>query len=143
MWIEGFWAPGFWADGFWVANRPVLVSAATNPAGTQVLATFDKSMADPAGKHGQFSLDLSGSPRSFSAAALGVTDDIIALTVDGDPITALDVATLDYAPGDVLAADGGVLAAFSDQPVTNLTGILDALSAYAGGRVYVYTAEEI
>ncbi len=94
---------------------PVLQTATTNAAGTQVILTFDKDMADPTGKHGQFAV----SGRTITGAALDGGDaSIIILTLDGTPPIYNDVAaTVSYTPGDVVAADTGVLAAFAGQAI--------------------------
>src|SRR5690606_38107680 len=47
---------------------PVLQSATTNAAGTQIILTFDKAMADASGKHAEFSFS-DGGDRDFSAAS--------------------------------------------------------------------------
>ena len=75
-------------------------------------------MADPSGKQGQFSYQVnSGSAQSFSAAALSGGN--IVLTTSGTPIAYGNTVTVSYTAGTVTAADGGVLASFSGQAVTN------------------------
>ena len=76
-------------------------------------------MADPSGKQGrvQFIKVNSGSAQSFSAAALSGGN--IVLTTSGTPIAYGNTVTVSYTAGTVTAADGGVLASFSGQAVTN------------------------
>ena len=42
------------------ADAPTVVSAATNAAGTIISITFNKAMADPTGKHTQFTYQIGG-----------------------------------------------------------------------------------
>ena len=99
-------------------SAPTFSSAATNTAGTTITLIFSKAMADPSGKQGQFSYQVnSGSAQSFSAAALSGGN--IVLTTSGTPIAYGNTVTVSYTAGTVTAADGGVLASFSGQAVTN------------------------
>lgn len=97
---------------------PVLVSAATNTAGTVITLTFDKAMANPSGKHGQFSAVVAGTSRSFTAAALNADTTKIDLTL-ASAVTSGQVVTVSYTAGDVAASDTSPLASFSGQSVTN------------------------
>lgn len=103
------------------AQPPTLSSAATNAGGTVITITFDKNMADPAGKQAQFSYRVgSGTAQAFRAASLdGADAKKINLTASGTAIAYGDVVTVSYTAGDVVAADTGVLASFADQAVTN------------------------
>ncbi len=99
---------------------PTFVSAATNTTGTIITITFSKNMADPAGKQAEFSYKVNaGLAQTFSAAALNADNTKIDLTCSGTAIVFGDTVTVSYTKGTVLAADGGVLASFTDQPVTN------------------------
>src|ERR1035437_10678781 len=50
---------------------PTVVSAATNAPGTVISITFNKQMADPAGKQAQFTYQIGGAAaQNFSAASL-------------------------------------------------------------------------
>ncbi len=101
-------------------QSPVVIDAETDAAGTAITVTFDKPMADPAGKHNQFSYRInSGSPQSFYAAAPGSEETEIVLTISGSPIVFDDTVTISYAAGDVSSADGYLLESFTDRPVTN------------------------
>ena len=99
---------------------PTFTSAATNVAGNTITITFSKNMANPAGKHGEFSYKINGgSAQTFSAAALNADNTKIDLTCSGPVISFGDTVTVSYTRGSVLAADGGILASFTDQAVTN------------------------
>jgi uncharacterized repeat protein (TIGR02059 family) len=99
---------------------PTFVSAATNTAGTVITITFNKNMANPAGKHGEFKYKINGGAvQSFSAAALNATITKIDLTCSGTAIASGNTITVSYTAGSVVAADGGVLATFTDQAVSN------------------------
>ena len=74
-------------------------------------------MADPTGKHAEFAFN-DGSGRTFSAAAIGAANQIV-LTVNGAPIVQGATVTASYTLGTVLATDGGILASFAGQAVTN------------------------
>jgi hypothetical protein len=101
-------------------EAPTFVSAVTDVTGTVITITFDKGMASPAGKHGEFSFKIGGTVRAFSAAALDGQDaKKINLTVDGAAIVHGDVVKVSYTKGTVVAADGGVLESFTDRAVTN------------------------
>lgn len=108
---------------------PEFVSAATNATGDAITITFSKAMADPSGKHAEFSFN-DGFARTFSAAALNADPTKIDLTVFGPAIANDATVTVSYTVGTVTASDGSVLATFVDQPVTNivppadLTGVM-------------------
>jgi hypothetical protein len=105
---------------FNVTVAPTFVSATTDVAGMVITITFDKAMASPADKHGEFSFKIAGTVRAFSAAALDGQDaKKINLTVDGAAIAHGDVVKVSYTKGTVVAADGGVLESFTDRAVTN------------------------
>ncbi len=100
------------------APPPAFVSATTNAAGTIVTLKFDKPMADPPGKHGQFTVNVNGVPNPITAASLNSTPTKIDLTL-ATPVRNGQTVTVAYTAGTVTAADTGVLATFAAQPVTN------------------------
>lgn len=105
-----------------IPSAPTFVSAESNEAGTIISITFNKAMADPTGKHGQFSYKINnGNAQGFSVAALDDDYTKINLTIGGTTIAFGDTVTVSYTAGDVKAADGGVLESFDNQPVTNNT----------------------
>jgi len=122
---------------------PTFVSAATNVAGTVITITFNKAMADPASKHGEFSFKIGAAGRTFSAAALNATTTKIDLTVSGAAIAGGDTVTVSYTAGSVTAADGGVLASFTDQPVTNYLPALVKVETAANGSGTVVGAQSL
>ena len=97
---------------------PVYVSATTNEAGTIITVTFDKTMADPSGKHAQFAVN-DGSANAVTAAALNGTTTKIDLTLTNS-IEVGDTVTVAYTAGTVVADDGGILESFSAESVTNI-----------------------
>lgn len=100
-----------------VGPPPVFVSAATSTAGTVITITFQGD-GRPCGQARAVQLQVGGTVRSFSAAALEDTTKI-ALAVEGAAITYGVTVTVSYAKGTVLAADGGVLESFTDRAGTN------------------------
>jgi len=100
------------------APPPAFVSATTNAAGTIVTVSFDKAMADPAGRHDQFTVNVNGVPLSITAASLNSTPTRIDLTL-ATPVAYGQSVTVAYSTGTVTAADTGVLATFAPQNVTN------------------------
>jgi hypothetical protein len=100
---------------------PELVSGATNEAGTEVRLTFSENMADPTGEHGAFEFTRNGgSAEGFSGAALASGDPTtIVLTISGGAVEYGDTLLVSYTPGTVESSDGGSLASFTDQAVTN------------------------
>lgn len=97
---------------------PTFVSGTTNPAGTKVIVAFNKAMANPAGKHGQFTVTVNGTQNAVTAADLNADPTKIELALT-DPVINGDVVTVAYTAGSVKAADGGVLENFAAQSVTN------------------------
>jgi PGF-pre-PGF domain-containing protein len=112
---------GSLVGGFALTNitpAPTFASATTNAAGTVITITFNKAMANPAGKHGEFSYKIGGgAAQTFSAAALNAGK--IDLTTSGTAIAYGNTVTVSYTKGTVTAADTGVLESFTDQAVTN------------------------
>ncbi|MGB7605285.1 MAG: S-layer homology domain-containing protein [Lutisporaceae bacterium] len=100
-----------------IYTAPVLHDAGTNADGTKVVLSFDKAMADPTGKHAQFSVVFGGG-NAVTSAMLGTDTKTIELTVT-TPITYGQTVTVGYTPGTIAAADGGMLVAFANQTVTN------------------------
>ncbi len=103
-----------------IVASPSFVSAATSISGATITITFDKDMADPAGKQGEFSYRIgAGAPQNFSAAALGADNTKIRLTCSGTSIAYSDTVTVSYTKGTVTSADTGVLETFTGRTVTN------------------------
>ena len=100
-------------------------------------------MANPATKNGEFSFKIGAAGRTFSAAALNATTTKIDLTVSGAAIAGGDIVTVSYTAGSVTAADGGVLASFTDQPVTNYLPALVKVETAANGSGTVVGAQSL
>lgn len=102
-----------------LVSSPVLGSIATTIDGTAIHLTFDKAMADPAGKHGQFAVTVNGSGVSVTAAELKTGEsETIVLTL-ASPLAGSETITIAYTQGTVVAADNGILCTFTPMPVTN------------------------
>ncbi|MDD1655389.1 MAG: IPT/TIG domain-containing protein, partial [Methanomicrobiales archaeon] len=111
---------GTLTNGYTYVAPPTVVTAATNTAGTIITITFSKAMANPAGKQGEFAYQVGGgADQPFSAAALNADTARIDLTTSGTTIGYGNTVTVSYTAGTIVAADGGVLATFSGQGVTN------------------------
>ena len=67
---EIYYSTGLTASQTTINEPPVLVSAATSTDGTIITLTFDKAMADPIGKHGQFEVSRRGRRASISREKL-------------------------------------------------------------------------
>jgi gliding motility-associated-like protein len=79
---------------------------------------FDKTMADPTGKEGQFIVKVNGTPVSISAVSLKPGDPYTILVTLTTPLTGSETVLISYTQGDVTAESGGLLPSFVDQPVT-------------------------
>jgi len=111
---------GLSVDNAMPVPAPAVIGATTNAAGTVITITFNKAMNNPAGKHAEFTYKIgSGSPQSFSAAALNAYPIKIDLTMAGTPIAYGDKVTVSYTGTDITATDTGVLVRFADQSVEN------------------------
>lgn len=103
-----------------IIDLPAFISATTNENGTAIILTFSGIMAEPSGKHGQFSATVNGEPRHFSAAALHPGDDArIDLTLEGTPISPGDTVTVTYRAGDIRDLASRPLQSFTDEAVIN------------------------
>lgn len=125
--------------GVVVVNPPILDVIETTFDGTKIMLTFDKNMADPVGKHEQFTVSVNGSGNAVTAAALNSVD---AKTIDLTLTTALsggETITIAYTKGTVAAADGGLLNTFTPVPVTNNAGDSDATEVTTMGTHYSVT----
>lgn len=86
--------------------------------GTNVEIQFDLPMANPAGKHGQFTLTVNGSPATISSAALKTGDSYTIVLTPLTPLAGTETVLVSYTQGDVAGASGGLLFSFTDQTVT-------------------------
>ena len=114
-------------------TAPTVSAAATNTAGNVITLTFTKPMASPTGKQGEFKYQINGGAnQSFSAAALNADPTKIDLTTSGTPIAYGDTVTVSYTLGTVIAGDGGVLATFTGQAVTNNVPAAAPVAIFSG-----------
>ncbi|MEW6697476.1 MAG: fibronectin type III domain-containing protein [Bacillota bacterium] len=97
---------------------PAFVSAETNSGGTQVRITFNKEMANPDGKHKQFTVLVNGSGNIVEDADLGRDDRTINLDLR-DAVLYGQTVTVAYTAGTVIAEDGSPLATFQAKSVKN------------------------
>ncbi|GBF32636.1 chitinase [Desulfocucumis palustris] len=107
------------SNGPITAIAPALVNAMTSTDGKKLLLTFNKSMANPAGKQREFTVLVNGRNDPVTAAALdqGGANNII-LTLD-NPVTYGSTVNLAYSAGSLTAADGSVPASFGARSVSN------------------------
>ena len=134
-----------------VIDAPILQSAEVRSPGTQVALTFDKDMSDPAGIQGQFSVSADDVSNPVTAVSSGSLAKVILLTLT-TPVTPGQSVKVSYTPGTVTSADGGVLASFANQSVTNnvpaamigsteYTSLAGALAAAAGADTIVLISD--
>jgi len=97
------------------------VSAETDTSGRTIILTFDKPLADVAGKHSQFKAIVNGIERTLRAALQGTNKKQVILELDGPVLASSDTVTVSYTPGDLKTMDGGIFNAFNDFPVENKT----------------------
>lgn len=99
------------------AGVPNYLVAARN---TGVEIQFDRIMNDPAGKEGQFTLTVNGSPVVLSSASLKEGDPYTIVLTPAIPLNGSETVFVSYTKGTVSATTGGLLETFTDQPVTLL-----------------------
>ncbi len=90
--------------------------AGTDHLGKKIILEFDRAMADPAGKQGEFSVLAGTTPHSVTDAALGSNPKQILLTLDS-PVSG-DI-TINYIMGTVAATDGTPLQSFTNRTVAD------------------------
>jgi uncharacterized repeat protein (TIGR02059 family) len=113
------------------AVPPTFLSAVTNTAGTIVTVAFSKAMADPSGKHAQFTVLVNGSANTVTAVALNADTTKIDLTLTTGVLNGQTV-TVAYTQGDITSLDTGTLASFTAQSVTNNGPTTISATAIAG-----------
>jgi len=97
------------------------IALGTGPLGTTIALEFNESMADPTGKHAQFSFKVDGgAARNFTSFELSVpSDKIIVGIIEGPAITAGATVTISYTKGTVVSEVGRFVDSFSDLAVIN------------------------
>jgi gliding motility-associated-like protein len=78
---------------------------------------FDKPMADPTGKEGQFIVKVNGIPVTIDAVSLKPGDPYTIVVSLETPLTGGETVLISYTQGDVTSESGGFLPSFVDQPV--------------------------
>ncbi len=78
---------------------------------------FDKPMADPTGKEGQFIVTVNGTPVIIAAVSLKPGDPYTIVVTLETPLTGGETVLISYTQGDVASESGGLLPTFYDQPV--------------------------
>jgi len=104
-------------------SAPEVLSAATTADGQAIEITFNKEMSAPAAAQTGFSVQVSGgNAPGVQQAGLKVNDSTTIVLTLTAALQADDEITLSYTAGTVQAADGGMLASFTDADVYNLYG---------------------
>ena len=112
---------------------PTFVSATTNTAGTVITITFSEAMARSIFRAGhEFTYSINGGrAQSFRAIAINSGGNtMIDLTISGRPIASGETVTVRYMAGTVKAQNGGTLASFRNEPVTNAVPTFNAPVLY-------------
>ncbi len=110
---------GIRLEGIKVASAPIALYAITNTIGDCVTIAFDKSMADPSDKYGQFTVLVDDILKHVISAALNALDTTkIDLTLES-PVAQGQIILLSYLTGDVESAEGNQLKSFNNQAVVN------------------------
>ncbi len=81
---------------------------------------FDKPMADPSGKQGQFTVKVNGVSVPISSVRLKDGDPYSIIVNLATPLTGSETVLISYTQGDVMSEAGGLLPSFVDQPVNFL-----------------------
>ncbi len=125
---------GVWTFKTGTIEAPEQTEAITNSDGTQIELTYDKAMGDPEGKKDTYTVKKESSNTITSRGARTVTTyrtiatskierkagttNIYILTLE-EAIKNGDKVFIDYTPGTVASTDGGKLAKYENNPVTN------------------------
>lgn len=86
---------------------------------------FDKPMADPVGKEGQFTVKVNGAPVPIQSVSLKDGDPYSFILTLVTPLTGTETVLISYTQGDVTSESGGLLSSFVDQPVNFLMQTID------------------
>jgi gliding motility-associated-like protein len=101
-------------------NPPGVPSVLVAAKSSNIEIQFDRPMADPVGKEGQFTATVNGTPVSVSSANLKPGDiNTIELTLSS-PLTGSETVLVSYTQGDIASEEGGYLLTFTDHPVTKI-----------------------
>ncbi|HPF16203.1 MAG TPA: hypothetical protein PLN92_01325, partial [Thermotogota bacterium] len=107
---------------------PIQTYAQTNLEGSRIELVYDKAMADPSGKHSQYTLNQTiqtGHDRKQRRVIPATkiekkpgTDNTYWLTLN-QAVIHTDCLTINYTPGNIQSADGAYLNPYTDYPVDN------------------------
>jgi len=92
----------------------------TGKATTYVELQFDRTMANPAGKEGQFTITVNSSPATISSLSLKTGDPYTIIATLSSPIAITDAVTIAYTAGNITSTSGGLLASFDAQTASLL-----------------------
>ena len=119
---------GVWTFKTDIIPSPTQTHAVTNREGTQIELTYDKAMADPAGKHNQYTVKKNSDTAQNNRQEETLTTTKIELKPGTNnqyllsletPVQTTDEITIDYTQGNIKAQDGSFLESYTDKPVTN------------------------
>lgn len=97
---------------------PILVDKETTADGSKIMLTFNKAMAELPAAPAGFAVTVDGADSVIQAVGLNTNPAIIEITIN-EVVNCNDDLEISYIAGTVLAQDGGVLASFSKQIVSN------------------------
>jgi len=100
-------------------TEPVVVQAVTGNNRKHINVKFNIAMADPVGKHGQFTVTVNNINNMVTDAALLSSDSTIVVLTVNSAVFYNDIVKLSYTAGDVAAANGQSLNSLSDFSVSN------------------------
>ena len=119
---------GVWTFKTQIIPSPTQTNAQTNREGTQIELTYNKAMADPAGKHDQYTVKKTTQNEQNNREEQTLTTTKIELKPGTNnqyllsletPVQNTDEITIDYTQGTIQAQDGTFLESYTDKPVTN------------------------
>jgi gliding motility-associated-like protein len=85
---------------------------------TSIEMQFDRPMADPAGKQGEFTATVNGTPVPISSLSLKTGDSLTIIATLSTPLSGGETVLIAYSAGTVASAEGGWLISFNNQAVT-------------------------
>ncbi|GAB1475734.1 hypothetical protein MASR2M70_05660 [Bacillota bacterium] len=94
-----------------IVPAPLLTKIETSMDGEKIWLSFDKAMADPAGKHGQFTLYVNGAVWGITSSSLKAGDNRTIELNLASSLEGSEIIKIAYTPGDIAAADGALLGA--------------------------------
>jgi|GEM_PF-2289767 len=122
---------GVWTFKTAVIDPPTQTHAQTNTDGTQIEITYNKAMADPEGKHSQYTVKKEQTPaqanrptptyQTIPTSKIAIkpgTTNIYVLTLESK-LNDTDNIKIDYTQGTIQAKDGGKLQSYQNYPVMN------------------------